>query len=236
MSIKVQEIYKSYGSEPVLKGVSFEAQPGRVLGFLGPNGAGKSTTLRILMGLMAPDAGQVWIGGRVLDPLDKLQRQQIGYLAEDNPLYTEMYVLEFLEFTGKLYKTTRLKSRIERVVEQTGLQPVQQKLVRELSKGFRQRLGLAQAILHDPSILILDEPTSGLDPNQLIEIRQLIRQLGRDKTVILSSHLMQDVEAVCDDVAIIHQGQIVAQGALNNLHAEHQVASIEELFVHLTRP
>lgn len=236
MSIKVQEIYKSYGRETVLKGLSFEAQPGRVLGFLGPNGAGKSTTMRILVGILAPDAGQVWIGDRLLDPLDKVQRQQMGYLAEDNPLYPDMYVLEFLEFTGKMYQTARLRQRIAEVVEQTGLQPVQHKRIGQLSKGFRQRLGLAQAILHDPSILILDEPTSGLDPNQLIEVRQLIRQLGREKTVILSSHLMQEVEAVCDDVAIIHQGQIVAQGALNNLHEEHQVAGIEELFVQLTRP
>lgn len=235
MSVKVQDIYKSYGRETVLNGLSFEARPGRILGFLGPNGAGKSTTMRILMGVLAPDAGQVWIGKHRLDPLDSKQREQIGYLAENNPLYPDMYVLEFLAFTGKLYRTPGLKERIREVVEQTGLQTVQHKLITQLSKGYRQRVGLAQAILHDPSILILDEPTSGLDPNQLIEIRQLIRQLGREKTVILSTHLMQEVEAICDDVAIIHQGNLVAQGALEEVTAAHNVHSAEELFVRLTR-
>src|SRR5690554_454594 len=235
MYIKVQEVYKSYGRETVLKGLSFEAQPGRVLGFLGLNGAGKSTTMRILMGVLAPDAGRVWIGDRLLDPLDQGQRRQVGYLAENNPLYPDMYVLEFLEFTGKLYKTARLRKRIAEVVELTGLQTEQHKLIGKLSKGYRQRVGLAQAILHDPPILILDEPTSGLDPHQLIEIRQLIKILGQTKTVLLSTHIMQEVEAVCDDVVIIHQGRIVAQGPLNNLHPEYQTAGIEELFVHLTR-
>lgn len=234
-SIEVREIYKSFGRQEVLSGVSFGASPGRVLGFLGPNGAGKSTTMRILMGSIAADSGAVLFAGQALDPLNAVQRQQIGYLAENNPLYEDMYVLEFLEFTGQLYKTPKLKKRISEVVAQTGLQTEQHKHIGQLSKGYKQRVGLAQAILHDPPILILDEPTSGLDPNQLIEIRQLISQLGREKTVILSSHLMQEVEAICDDVAIIHQGKIVAHGPLNELTASHGVGSAEELFVRLTR-
>lgn len=234
-SIEVREIYKSFGRQEVLSGVSFGASPGRILGFLGPNGAGKSTTMRILMGSIAADAGAVLFAGQALDPLNAAQRQHIGYLAENNPLYEDMYVVEYLKFTGQLYKTPKLKERISEVVAQTGLQTEQHKRIGQLSKGYKQRVGLAQAILHDPPILILDEPTSGLDPNQLIEIRQLISQLGREKTVILSSHLMQEVEAICDDVAIIHQGKIVAHGALNELTASHGVGSAEELFVRLTR-
>lgn len=235
MSIKVHDLQKSFGKDRALKGVSFEAHPGRVLGFLGPNGAGKSTTMRILMGLLAPDMGQVWLGGKLLDPMDPSQRRQIGYLAENNPLYHDMYVLEFLAFTGKLYQTPRLKERIAAVVEKTGLQAVQHKLIGQLSRGYKQRVGLAQAILHDPPILILDEPTTGLDPNQIVEIRQLIKTLSHTKTVLLSTHIMQEVEAVCEDVVIIHQGSIVAQGNLHDLQMANENTGIEALFAQLTQ-
>lgn len=235
MSIRVHQLEKSFGQQAVLRGLDFEAMPGRVLGFLGPNGAGKSTCMRIMAGVLAADKGEVLLAGEPVNPLNLGQRAKIGYLAEQNPLYLDMYVREYLRFVGRLHRITHLPSRINEVIELTGLGPEQHKQIGWLSKGYRQRVGLAQAIIHDPPILILDEPTSGLDPNQLIEIRQLIRQLAKEKTVLLSSHLMQEVEAVCDDVAIIHQGQIVVHGALSELLETHQASTAEELFVKLTR-
>lgn len=235
MSIQVHQLQKSFGKRPVLKGLDFEARPGRVLGFLGPNGAGKSTCMRIMAGVLAPDSGQVLLAGEPVDPLKLAQRRKVGYLAEQNPLYLDMYVREFLEFVGRVHQLPDLKTRIEEVIQDTGLEPEQDKQIGFLSKGYKQRVGLAQALIHDPEILILDEPTAGLDPNQLIEIRQLIRRLARKKTVLLSSHLMQEVEAICDDMVIIHDGRIVVQGALSALLAAHQVSTAEELFVKLTQ-
>ena len=235
MSIQVHQLEKSFGNQAVLKGLDFEASPGRVLGFLGPNGAGKSTCMRIMAGVLAPDSGSVLLGGERVDPLKLAQRRKVGYLAEQNPLYLDMYVREFLEFVARVHQLPDLKTRVGEVIQQTGLEPEQYKQIGLLSKGYKQRVGLAQAIIHDPEILILDEPTAGLDPNQLIEIRQLIRRLARKKTVLLSSHLMQEVEAICDDIAIIHQGRIVIHGELSALLESHQVPTAEALFVKLTQ-
>lgn len=234
MSIIVQQLFKSFQEQPVLKGISFEAKPGRVTGFLGPNGAGKSTTMRILAGILPADAGMMQLGGEVWQPWDPKQRSKMGYLAENNPLYSYMYVREFLLFSGKLHRVKGVRDRVADIIERTGLGPEQHKQIGQLSKGYRQRVGLAQALLHDPEVLILDEATSGLDPNQLVGIRQLIRELGKTKTVLLSTHIMQEVEAVCDDLIIIHEGQIVAQSALATLQTSYGTDSVEELFVRLT--
>lgn len=235
MSIQVQQLEKSFGKQAVLRGLDFEARPGRVLGFLGPNGAGKSTCMRIMAGVLAPDSGSVLLAGEPVNPLKIAQRRKVGYLAEQNSLYLDMYVWEFLEFVGRIHQLSNLKKRIGEVIQQTGLEPEQHKQISFLSKGYKQRVGLAQAIIHNPEILILDEPTAGLDPNQLIEIRHLIRGLAQEKTVLLSSHLMQEVEAICDDIAIIHQGHIVVQGALSDLLESHHVPTAEALFVKLTQ-
>lgn len=234
MSVIVRDLFKQYGVQRVLDAVSFEARPGRVLGLLGPNGAGKSTTMKILAGSTTADRGEVRILGDLLDLNEPTQRNRIGYLPEHNPLYLDMYVLEFLDYVAGIHQLSDRKKQIGRSVQMTGLGPEQHKKIGQLSKGYRQRVGLAQAIIHDPSVLILDEPTTGLDPNQLIEIRQLIRQLGQDKTVILSTHIMQEVEAVCDDVVIMHQGQVVAACPMDQLEANYGLLSVEALFVQLT--
>lgn len=233
MSIFVTNLNKSYGSQHVLKGISFAAKPGRVLGFLGPNGAGKSTTMKILSGSLQPDSGAVSVAG--LDISRRLEiRRHIGYLPENNPLYVDMYVHEALNFMAGLHRLRHPQQRIREVVSQTGLATEQHKKIRQLSKGYRQRLGLAQAILHDPGVLILDEPTSGLDPNQLLDIRSLIKQLGQEKTVLLSTHIMQEVEAVCDEVIMLHRGEIVADFTLAELTQKYPGSDLEKLFVELT--
>jgi len=212
MSIEVNGITKSYGSQLAVNHVSFSIQTGEVVGFIGPNGAGKSTTMKIITGTLPPDSGSVTINE--LPALENLKeiRRLIGYLPEHNPLYLEMYVREYLQYVAGLYlihgKIAR--DRIARVIEMTGLSPEMHKKIGILSKGFRQRVGLAQALIHDPEILILDEPTSGLDPNQLAEIRNLIAGIGKEKTVLLSTHILQEVEAICDRVIIINKGEIVA--------------------------
>ncbi|MCC6749576.1 MAG: ATP-binding cassette domain-containing protein [Deltaproteobacteria bacterium] len=220
--IEVQNLAKDYGSYHAVRGISFDVHGGEVVGFLGPNGAGKSTTMKMLTCYLAPTAGIARVGGVDVgaDPL--AVRQQLGYLPEDTPIYPEMTTLEFLEFVAAMRRipTDRRRKRIRDVAEVCGLFSVMGKLVGELSKGYRQRAGLAQALVHDPAILILDEPTSGLDPNQIVEIRQLIREIGREKTVILSTHILPEVQATCSRVIIIHEGRLVADGTPGELSAQ----------------
>jgi ABC-2 type transport system ATP-binding protein len=211
MSIVVQGVTKYYGEQKALDNVSFEIRTGGIVGFLGPNGAGKSTMMKIITGFIPPSSGKVLVNG--IDTCDGsiLIRKKIGYLPENNPLYPEMYVREYLRFSASLYKSDiPVKKQIDNIIEVTGLAPEQKKKIGSLSKGYRQRVGLAQALIHNPDVLILDEATTGLDPNQIVEIRNLIRDTGREKTVMLSTHIMQEVEAICDRVIIIDKGVIVA--------------------------
>lgn len=226
MSITVRNLTKYYGRECAVNDVSFDVRPGEIIGFLGPNGAGKTTTMKILTCFMPPTSGAASVEGYdiLAQPFDV--RRAIGYLPENNPLYTDMNVLEYLEFTAQLngVRGPQLAGRLREMVEVCGLASVRHKEIGELSKGYRQRVGLAQAMIHDPSVLILDEPTSGLDPNQIVEIRKLIRSLGRAKTVILSTHILQEVTAVCDRVIIIHKGSIVADGTPRDLQESYRGA------------
>lgn len=218
MSLSVSRLSKSFGSQQVLDEVSFEAKAGRILGFLGPNGAGKSTTMKIITGYLSAEGGSVELMGIDALAQPKKVSSLIGYLPEKNPLYSDMYVKEFLTFAGGLYGLSGkdLQSRRNEMLEKTGLLPEQHKKIGQLSKGYQQRVGLAKALIHDPKVLILDEPTTGLDPNQLAEIRQLIREIGKAKTLIISTHIMQEVEAICDDVVIIAKGKIKAADSLQN--------------------
>ena len=215
MSIEVKDITKSYGQQKALDAVSFSIQPGEIVGFLGPNGAGKSTLMKILTTYIEADGGQALVNGSDVATNQKEVQKSVGYLPEHNPLYLDLYVREYLSFNADVYKVK--KSRIEEVIQLTGLTPEAHKKIGALSKGYRQRVGLAAALLHDPEVLILDEPTTGLDPNQLVEIRELIRNIGKDKTVFLSTHIMQEVEAICDRVIIINHGKIVADKKLGTL-------------------
>ncbi|MBE7659662.1 gliding motility-associated ABC transporter ATP-binding subunit GldA [Tenacibaculum finnmarkense] len=207
MSIQLTEISKFYGTQKAVNNISFDAQKGEIVGFLGPNGAGKSTSMKILTGFILPSEGSVFVSGIdvLKNPIEA--QKKIGYLPEHNPLYLEMYVREYLQFQAGIYKVS--KTKIAEVIEKVGLTAEAHKKIGQLSKGYRQRVGLAAAILHDPEVLILDEPTTGLDPNQLVEIRELIKELGKDKTVLISTHIMQEVEAVCTRVIIINKGKIV---------------------------
>lgn len=218
MSVKVSSLSKIYGTQKAVDEISFEVNKGEVLGFLGPNGAGKSTTMKILTCFIPQSSGTATVCGydTIAEPLEVTKK--IGYLPESNPLYMDMYVREYLEFMAGLHKLGKITSkRIDEMLEVTGLIAERKKKVGQLSKGYKQRVGLAQAMLHDPEVLILDEPTSGLDPNQLVEIRSLIKQLGKNKTVIFSSHIMQEVQAVADRVIIINKGKIVADDSTGNL-------------------
>ncbi|MBK6284174.1 MAG: gliding motility-associated ABC transporter ATP-binding subunit GldA [Draconibacterium sp.] len=217
MSVETRQITKLFGKQKALNEVSFSIKKGELVGFLGPNGAGKSTMMKIITGFLPSDSGEVFVNGQKNMSKNLEIRKNIGYLPEHNPLYTDLYVKEFLEITAGFYKLEKVKKRIAEMVELTGLGDEQHKKIRALSKGYRQRVGLAQALIHDPSVLILDEPTTGLDPNQLEEIRQLIRETSREKTVMLSSHIMQEVEAVCNRVIIINKGKIVADGGINEI-------------------
>ena len=210
MSIKVNNISKTYGEQNALNDVSFEVNTGEIVGFLGPNGAGKSTMMKILTCFIPQTSGTASVCGFDISEESLEVRKNVGYLPEHNPLYLDMYVKEYLEFIAGLHHLKNVKSRISEMIEMTGLQVEQKKKIGALSKGYRQRVGLAQALIHDPKVLILDEPTTGLDPNQLAEIRNLIIQVGKQKTVMLSTHIMQEVEAVCDRVIIVNNGQIVA--------------------------
>jgi ABC-2 type transport system ATP-binding protein len=217
MSIEVKGISKSFGEQKVLDNISFQTGKSQILGFLGPNGAGKTTTMRIITGSLIPDYGEVYVSG--LNNSDHVieVKRKIGYLAEHNPLYQDMFVREFLDFNANIYKIENKRQKINELIEITGLGKEQNKQIRQLSKGYKQRVGLAQVLIHDPEVLILDEPTSGLDPNQLREIRNVIRQTGKDKTVIFSTHIMQEVQALCDRVIILNNGKIVADEAINKL-------------------
>ncbi len=233
MGIQVQSLSKAYGKQLAIDSISFSARPGEILGFLGPNGAGKSTTMKILSCFLAPTSGTAVVDG--IDVLSSpLQvRQRLGYLAENNPLYEDMYVREFLSFIAQVHRVPSPRRRVEELVEMTGLGLEQRKKIGALSKGYRQRVGIAQAIIHDPAVLILDEPTSGLDPAQLVEIRSLIKELGRSKTVVLSTHIMQEAAMLCDRAVIIDRGKIVADDTLENLYMQHPDKSLEEIFINL---
>lgn len=233
MSIQVNSLTKVYGTQHAVNGISFTAQPG-VLGFLGPNGAGKSTTMKMLTGLIPQTSGSASVCGFDITTQSLEVRKRIGYLPENNPLYLDMYVKESLAFIAGVHGLTNTDECIAAVIEQTGLQPEQHKKIGQLSRGYRQRVGLAQAIIHNPEVLVLDEPTSGLDPNQLIGIRQLIRDLGKTKTIILSTHIMQEVEAVCNQVIIISKGKIVADDTLEGLTKANKGKSLEQIFISLT--
>ncbi len=229
MSIEVKNLFKYYGDQAAVRDISFTINDGEIVGFLGPNGAGKSTTMKILTGFINASSGDVKVCGLPVD-VDSLDtRQLIGYLPEHNPLYLDMYVKEYLEFVGKIYKIKKVKERVNEMIKAVGLEVEQNKKIGALSKGYRQRVGLAAAIIHDPQVLILDEPTSGLDPNQLVEIRELIRTIGKSKTVMLSTHIMQEVEAICDRVIIINKGQIVADNTAHELQMDqsHQTVYVE---------
>ena len=219
MSVKVEALTKIYGQQKAVNNISFEANKGQVLGFLGPNGAGKSTTMKIITCFIPQTDGKVEVCGFDTEKDSIEVRRRIGYLPEHNPLYKDMYVKEYLSFVGQVHGLRGAKKRIAELVEMTGLGSEQHKLIGALSKGYRQRVGLAQAMLHDPEVLILDEPTSGLDPNQLVEIRALIQNLGKEKTVILSTHIMQEVQAICERVVIINKGVLVADDKIEHLQA-----------------
>lgn len=231
MSIKVKGVTKLYGKQKALDNVSFEVKSGEIVGFLGPNGAGKSTIMKIITGFIPQNAGEVYVNDILIDPEAIDIRKQIGYLPENNPLYLDMYVREYLFFVAGMYQIKNKKERVEEMIVQTGLSKESSKKIAQLSKGYRQRVGLAQALIHDPSVIILDEPTTGLDPNQIVEIRELIVKVAKEKTVMLSTHIMQEVEAICDKIIIIDQGKIVAKedtkNAANILSNQEIIIQIE---------
>ncbi len=227
MSLEVSGLTKIFGEQRAVDDVSFTAPKGQITGFLGPNGAGKSTTMKIATGYSAANSGEVLLDGISVQSEPLAVKKITGYLPEHNPLYLDMYIREFLRFIGRAYGVRNLKNRVEEMIELIGLSPEKNKKVGQLSKGYRQRVGLAQAMIHDPSVLILDEPTTGLDPNQIVEIRRIIKEISQDKTVILSTHIMQEVEAICDKVVIINRGKIVADDSVDVLK---QVKSEKESF------
>ncbi len=221
MSIVVQEVTKIFGSQKALDNISFEIKTGEIAGFLGPNGAGKSTMMKIITGFIPATSGRVFVNGNDNMNNDPEARKQLGYLPENNPLYPDMYVREYLGFVASVYKTGKpIKQQVDTIIEVTGLAPEQNKKIGSLSKGYRQRVGLAQALIHNPSVLIFDEATTGLDPNQIVEIRNLIKETGKEKTVMLSTHIMQEVEAICDRVIIIDKGKIVANEEKDDIYGK----------------
>lgn len=232
MSISVRSLTKVYGSQKAVNDISFELKKGEVVGFLGPNGAGKSTTMKIITGYLPPSKGTAVVCDFDIlkEPMEV--RKRVGYLPEANPLYYDMYVREYLEFSAGIHKLNNKRTKIEDIIDRTGLNIEAHKKIGTLSKGYKQRVGLAQAMLHDPEVLILDEPTSGLDPNQIVEIRDLITSFGQEKTVLLSTHIMQEVEAMCSRAVIINRGTIVADNSIAAL--KEQGDSLEETFRKLT--
>jgi len=228
MSIEVKNLFKYYGDQAAVKDISFNVKDGEIVGFLGPNGAGKSTTMKVITGYISASSGDVKVCGLPVSVDSLNTRQLIGYLPENNPLYLDMYVKEYLAFVANIYKVSDVKDRVSDMIKKVGLEVEQNKKIGALSKGYRQRVGLAQAIIHDPKVLILDEPTSGLDPNQLVEIRELIRSIGKEKTVMLSTHIMQEVEAICDRIVIIKRGEIVADDKAGNLQ---HTANVQTVYV-----
>lgn len=232
MSIVVEQLVKIYGKQKAVNHISFEAKSGEIIGFLGPNGAGKSTTMKIATGYLPPTEGSVKVCGYEVSKNSMQVRRNIGYLPEHNPLYLDMYVKEYLQFIGNLHgiKGKKLKERLEEIITLCGLGIEQSKKIVQLSKGYRQRVGLAQALIHNPPVLILDEPTTGLDPNQIVEIRNLIKAIGKEKTVVFSTHIMQEVQAICDRAIIINLGEIVADSpvaALQNIQKSEKTFLLE---------
>ena len=226
MSIEVKNVFKYYGEQAAVKGISFSVQSGEIVGFLGPNGAGKSTTMKMITGYIPTTSGEILVSGMPVgtDQLDP--KKKIGYLPENNPLYLDMYVREYLDFVARIYKVSNRSEQVKKMIHSVGLEIEQNKKIGALSKGYRQRVGLAQAMIHDPEVLILDEPTSGLDPNQLIEVRELIKDIGKEKTLMLSTHIMQEAEAICDRVVILSKGEIVADMPTNRLHEKSDLKCV----------
>ncbi|HQS24228.1 MAG: ATP-binding cassette domain-containing protein [Sediminibacterium sp.] len=231
MSIVVSHLVKNYGTQIAVNDLSFSLEKGEIVGFLGPNGAGKSTTMKMITGSIEPDAGFIEVNGINMSKDPIAGKKGIGYLAESNPHYYDLYVKEYLQFVAEVHEIKEVQKQITKVIEQVGLGPEQHKKIGQLSKGYKQRVGLAAAIIHEPDVLILDEPTTGLDPNQIIEIRQLIKELGQNKTVLFSSHILQEVEAICGRVIIIHKGNLVANQPIHELNQNN---SLEEVFRSLT--
>ncbi len=232
MSIEVKNLSKIYGEQKAVNNISFKVEKGEIVGFLGPNGAGKSTTMKIITGYLQPESGEVFVSGINVQQQPLLTKKKIGYLPESNPLYYDMYVREYLDFSAGVHNISNKKQSIEKVIEQVGLTREGSKKIGQLSKGYKQRVGLAAALLHDPEVLVLDEPTTGLDPNQIVEIREVIKNLGQHKTVLFSSHILQEVEAICNRVIIINKGTIVADSnltkLLKNQHSDELVLEIKE--------
>ena len=226
MSIEVRNVFKYYGEQAAVKGISFSVQSGEIVGFLGPNGAGKSTTMKMITGYIPATSGEILVSGMRVgtDQLDP--KKKIGYLPENNPLYLDMYVREYLDFVARIYKVSNRSEQVKKMIHSVGLEIEQNKKIGALSKGYRQRVGLAQAMIHDPEVLILDEPTSGLDPNQLIEVRELIKNIGKEKTLMLSTHIMQEAEAICDRVVILSKGEIVADTPTNRLYEKSDLKCV----------
>lgn len=224
MDVKIDSLTKQYGHQKAVNNISFKVNTGEILGFLGPNGAGKTTTMKMITNYISIDKGDIEIGGSSVKKLGSSLRKHIGYLPEHNPLYLDMPVIDYLRFTAALQSVAKkdIPGRIRLMVQKCGLDAEKHKKIGELSKGYRQRVGLAQALIHDPEILILDEPTTGLDPNQIVEIRKLIREIGKEKTVILSTHILPEVEATCDRILIINKGEIVADGTAETLRKQAQ--------------
>ena len=233
MSIEVNGITKIYGSQKAVNGISFSAQKGGVIGFLGPNGAGKSTTMKMITGYLLPNAGTIQVCGVDVQKDPVAAKRKIGYLPEANPLYYDMYVKEYLAFIAGVHQLDQVSKAVDRAIQLTGLGIEAHKKIGQLSKGYKQRVGLAAALIHDPEVLILDEPTSGLDPNQIIEIRNVIKEQGKEKTILFSSHILQEVQAICERVIIIHKGNIVADDEVRNL-LQHKGNTLEEVFRNLT--
>jgi len=233
MSLVVNTLCKNYGHQVAVNEVSFELKPGEIVGFLGPNGAGKSTTLKMLAGFLEADKGSIVLNGERINQNATAVKKQIGYLPESNALYQDLYVKEYLQFLTAVHSITNASAAIQSVIEKTGLGQMQNKKIAALSKGYKQRLGIAAAIIHQPTLILLDEPTAGLDPNQLIEIRALIQSLSKDSMILFSTHILQEVTAICDRVLVLHQGKLVADEPTRQLLDKHG-ASLEEIFKMLT--
>jgi len=234
MCIEVRNLTKLYASQKALDNLTFKTGSNHIIGFLGPNGAGKSTTMKILTGILSPTEGYVSVDGVDIRKNPIKAKSQIGYLPENNPLYLDMYVREILAYEAGIHHLNNIEERINEVIRLTGLEEEQHKKISKLSKGYKQRVGLAMAIIHDPKVLILDEPTTGLDPNQILEIRNLIKTLSINKTVLLSTHIMQEVDAICDEIVVLHKGQLKAHFLKTDQDLKYPGYSTEDIFVRLT--
>ena len=232
MSLEIKKINKKYGDQDALIDVSFSLKKGDIVGFLGPNGAGKTTLMKIITSIIKPDSGDITINGYDTQKNEISTKRQIGYLAENNPLYKDMLVTEYLDFVASLYEIENKKNKVKEIIKKTGLEGEIKKKIEELSKGYKQRVGIAAALVHDPNILILDEPTTGLDPNQLIEIRKLIQEIGQEKIVLLSTHILQEIPKICNHIIIINEGRIVENTRMQNLIKKSH--NLEDHFQKLT--